>query len=998
MIDYSAFRGKWNGYARLDLDRTLHCLSAYAVPIVIGIFSILALFTWRHHYHDLSQGGQLIAFQVLQEADLKQPADALKRIERQPKIQKYDTQLDETPVWIYFKTQPQLDGMPVTVELPSRHAQDFTCWDPATLGELGKGNRGQVSGAISAVKTGFGLTFDYALEGKAILCRATFIGPARLTMAQWPADELLRSAHEFDRNSGLLDGGLIVLGMFVLITAMINRQSTYLLFAAWLLVNLRMAGQSSGWDTQWLGHTVPPDLLLQIRPITMAIYYLLTVTLFRNLFRDELVRVGHMRLLTIVQYTCLPVVALAIVLPYRIFLPILWLSTGFGSVVLVILMARILMLTRSQVAIWYSASIGVTLFSSLYEVISAAMGIKGFIGSVNFVTAALSSSLLAALAIAAQLRQKHEQWLEAQAELQHTYEAMPIGLFTLDTDGQFLSANPALSAMLGEEQDQVATGHDLWTRFFKKEDWERLHRMVHTQTEGELEIQCSDCSGGPKRFLVRATLARGKIEGSLQDITARAKATAELHFMANNDPLTKVLNRRGIESALQEALDKLDAGVQLSLAYLDLDRFKLINDLYGHPAGDEVLKQVCERINSMLSGEQRIGRVGGDEFVIILPDTPIALASWVCRGIVDSIGMSPYYIGDKAFQVRGSIGLIEVGAGTKIKDAVSTADRACRGAKAGSDGLVVYEKNAAAFRERESELQLIEQLSTGQAPAGLFLDMQPIMSLKNPHASLNFEVLLRMRDTDGTVIPAGRLIPAAESSGRIGVLDRWVLSTTLAWLNTNYAKLDHTQFVCMNLSGASLNDERFVQDAFEILEKNRHVASLLCLEITESVALHDLANTRRFIDQVRSYGVKTALDDFGAGYTSFTYLKDLPSDVLKIDGNFIVNMNAHPANVAIVEAMVSLAMNLGMKTIAEWAEDAATVQTLVEIGVDYVQGYAVARPQTPESILAADSSASFIKDRELESYVRGLTMVAEEPPAFMPGITLVSSGGLLVTK
>jgi EAL domain-containing protein (putative c-di-GMP-specific phosphodiesterase class I) len=137
------------------------------------------------------------------------------------------------------------------------------------------------------------------------------------------------------------------------------------------------------------------------------------------------------------------------------------------------------------------------------------------------------------------------------------------------------------------------------------------------------------------------------------------------------------------------------------------------------------------------------------------------------------------------------------------------------------------------------------------------------------------------------------------------------------------------------------------------------------MEITESVALHDLDNTRRFIDQVRNFGVKVALDDFGAGYTSFSYLKELPADVLKIDGNFIVNINAHPANVAIVEAIVSLAVNLGMKTIAEWAEDAATVQTLAEIGVDYVQGWAVARSLAPERMLTATSSASFIQDQEL---------------------------------
>jgi EAL domain-containing protein (putative c-di-GMP-specific phosphodiesterase class I) len=180
----------------------------------------------------------------------------------------------------------------------------------------------------------------------------------------------------------------------------------------------------------------------------------------------------------------------------------------------------------------------------------------------------------------------------------------------------------------------------------------------------------------------------------------------------------------------------------------------------------------------------------------------------------------------------------------------------------------------------------------------------------------------------------------------------------------------------MNLSGASLNDERFVEDTLEILARHGDVAGRLCIEITESVALHDLHNTRRFIEQVRAFGVKVALDDFGAGYTSFSYLKELPADVLKIDGNFVVNINAHPANVAIVEAIVKLAANLGMETIAEWAEDAATVRTLSGLGVDYVQGYAVSRPQSPERLLAASSSASFISDAELVQLVRTLDSAA----------------------
>ena len=201
------------------------------------------------------------------------------------------------------------------------------------------------------------------------------------------------------------------------------------------------------------------------------------------------------------------------------------------------------------------------------------------------------------------------------------------------------------------------------------------------------------------------------------------------------------------------------------------------------------------------------------------------------------------------------------------------------------------------------------------------------------------------------------------------MIDRWVLSTTLDWLNSKHRHLSNTKFVCMNLSGASLNDEKFLQDVYALLEKNLHIVGLLCLEITESVALQDLGNTRRFVDKVRGYGAKVALDDFGAGYTSFSYLKEFTADLLKIDGSFIVNMNKHPANVAIVEAIVNLAKNLGMKVIAEWAEDNATVQTLTEIGVDYVQGFAIARAQHPDKMLSNESSASFIQDDELAQYV-----------------------------
>lgn len=953
-------------------ERVLFYLSTYAVPGAVGLFSLVAILTFEKQLPETVS--EPLALRVAAETDaMRTPEDALARLQSSPLVLYHDTRRSETPFWYVFAVPPITGDSETTVEFPSRHAIATTCWDAATLKSFGHGTLHGADGKFSLVKAGFALSLGHIKSTAQVLCRTSSSGPARLSALRWQASQLATSAELFHRNSGLLDGGLIVLTLFALLTALINRERIYVLFAAWLVVNLRIGALSVGWDTQWLGFTVPPEWLPQMRSLTIAVYTMLTVTLFRTLFRHELQKLGYGYMMRVAEWVCPPLLLAAVILPYKSFLPVMWISGAVAIVVLVFFTIRILAKKQSAVAMWYGGSIGISLLTSLYEIVSAAFGIKIMIGSVNSVTAALSSSLLAALAIAEQIRMKHEQMLEAQTKLAQAFEAMPIGLFTLDLQGNFVSANSALCVMLN--QNVLTDGHSSWEQHFEAGTWLQLYDQVNGSTSAELEIKgkAANSIECPKRFLAKATLANGKIEGSLQDVTEKSKAIDRLQFLVNNDPLTKVLNRRGIEKVLDSAKEQLAEGKLLALAYLDLDRFKLINDLFGHAAGDEVLKQVCERIGTVLSDNQQIGRIGGDEFVIVLPDTTIALATWICRGIIDLISTEVYRVGDKAFQVRGSIGLIEVTPEAKMKDALSAADRACRKAKTGqNENLVVYEKSAVVIREHEAELALVERLSGDSGFDGLFLLMQPIMSLQAPYDSLNFEVLLRMRDHDGIVIPASRLISAGENCGRMARIDRWVLSTTLAWLAMHHEQLTTTQFVCLNLNGASLNDEGFVQDAFAMLTKHIHVAKRLCFEITESVALHDLENTHRFIEKIRGYGSKVALDDFGAGYTSFSYLRDLPADIIKIDGSFIVDMNKHPTNVAIVGAIVNLANNLGMKTIAEWAEDNATVQVLSEIGVDYVQGFAVARPQDPENILQATSSASFIQDAKLASFARTL--------------------------
>ncbi len=959
------------------LDRFIFRVIAYLLPLLLLLACLLAWTSWPaqdEHRPDTS-----LLFRVASDPAANwTPELAASQLSTAPAQLQVSTRLASHPFWLQIDLR---DAALEWLEFPSRHATSLSCWQGSNL--LGQADRSQASGLLRSVRSGFALDLSGVQNPQTLVCKASFLGPARIVVLARSADDFLAASERFSRDSGLLDGGLLTLSLFLFITALINRNSSYVLFALWMVLNLRMASLSIGADVQWLGQMVPGHWLPLMRSLTLALYYVATYALFRSFFREELVQLGRNRLLRLASFTCLPVLVLAVLLPYGSFLPIIWVLSGFNILVLLSYLVRLLWETRSRVALWYAGSIAITLFASLVEVLAASLSAHALTEVVNSVTAALSSSLLASLAVAAQMKHERDRRLEAQTRLQAAYEGMPLGLFAASLNGDFVQANPAQLAMLGDGQLLGQQRH--WQQHFQDNSWATLLGNLHQEGGAVLELQ--GLNG--RRYLVRAALSGDGVGGVMQDVTEQSLATERLRFMALNDPLTRALNRRGVEQALAQLQSELPAGKRLPLAYLDLDRFKLLNDLYGHAAGDEVLQQVCARINTLLSDGMQLARVGGDEFVLLLPGVSLELACLIGRGVLTTLSAQPYQVGDRAFQVRGSLGMIEVEAGTSFKDAMTSADRACREAKRShSNGLVVFEHDAKMLEEMEAEMQLVARLAAGGEVEGLYLEMQPIMNLRKPQETLNFEVLLRMRDAEGRPVPTPRLITAGEHSGRMSMIDRWVMRQTLDWLQAHHAELPSTQFVCMNLSGASLNDECFIEDVFELLDSHRKVAPLLCLEITESVALHDLANTQRFIQQVRQFGTKVALDDFGAGYTSFSYLKDLPSDLLKIDGSFIRDMNEHPANIAIVEAIVSLARNLGMRTIAEWAEDAATVETLAEIGVDHVQGWAIARSMSPEALLTQRSAAGFVVGAEMEELVARLQRQGSMPDLFVGGHAL----------
>ena len=549
-----------------------------------------------------------------------------------------------------------------------------------------------------------------------------------------------------------------------------------------------------------------------------------------------------------------------------------------------------------------------------------------------------------------------------------------MGLFEADPagGGAVIHANPALRAMFGWSSDdeelsiapQLRPG--LWEELFEKA----------RQSVGavDLIVQGLDNGGPAKWFDIRAKLnERGLLEGSVQDATERVEQKMRLEFLASHDPLTECLNLRGLEQRLDQIV--AEGHPNALVAYFDLDRFKLINDIYGHEAGDSVLKQVRQRMADALDGTAALGRVGGDEFLAVFDGADMDDAQRRCQKALENISGEPFRHAGKSFKISSSAGLVEAAA-VGAKDAramIGAADSACRMAKKqGVSRLVAHGQGSKFFERRMESHEIAEMFASDKIPEGLCLVGQPIMSLRAPFDSLNFEMLLRMRKADGQVVGAFPLIETVEAHGHTAKLDFWVLSTSLNWIRDHKERLPNTKFICVNLSGGSLNDEVFLEKAFALLEERSAEASMLCIEITESVALRDLENVGDFANRVRGLGASVALDDFGAGYSSFGYLKDLPADALKVDGSLVKDAMSNLAAESILEALARLAGALCMRSVGEWAENVDAVRMLAKAGFDYAQGYAIAKPMALEELLDAKTCADLIVDVPTLIYARQL--------------------------
>ncbi len=952
-------------------DHVLRVFATLAVPLTLLVFSILAFSFWPSYSGNNS--AKSIAFQaIVQSNNSETPALILPAISKASFVNIIETKLSENPYWILISLE---GSKSYKIELPSRHATSVDCYrTQPELTLIGNADRASAAGLVQRVKGGFEILSNESITSP-ILCKTTYKGPARIQVLKWAPGDLEADTSSWNRFAGMLEGGMLTLAAFVLIVAIINRNSAYFIFSLWLIANWRVAAISAGWDFTWLSHVVPIDAVYPMRQLSLAGLYLLTVVLVKELFNDKLKQVGYSFLVSIIKYLAYPLLIAAVTLEFNRFLPIMWITISLGIVTLVFILSLIVIKTRSRAAMWFSASLGVTLFATLYEIIAASLGNQTFIGVFNSVTASLASSLLAALAIAEHLR-------KARSDHVKTYRVSPVGLATISMDGSLLRMNESFAYLAGTKSNN-SDAH--WSDFFPAEVLSNMRDELRGE-DGPLEIVFSVHSGASDLWyeLTAIKADDGNIETALNDITERKLSNDRLHWLADHDPLTSLLNRRGLNSALAEAATALSQDRKAALAYIDLNRFKLANDLYGHSTGDQLLKQVTARLTEHMVSGETIARVGGDEFVIVFIDVQLARAKRRCEELLDAIAQPLYRLSNDGRTIRlsASLGLVEMVEGTHADESIAAADQACRAAKRDSGaGLVVYPQESSAFGERLAELRLIKRMDGAEDFSRILrLNFQPLLKLSDPFASLDFEVLLRATDPNGTQIPAYRIINSAEKAGYMQRVDLWVLESTLKFLEAHPLELSSTRLACVNLSGASLNDESFVANVGACLRNYPAVAKKVCFEITEAVALHDLANTRRWIEQQRNEGAKVALDDFGAGYSSFAYLRELPADALKIDGAFVRSMATHASNQSIVQVMIDLAHNLGMATVAECVEDLTTMSMLWELGADYLQGFVLAKPMSGDDLLRGLSSWDLITDPRARKLIIDTSGVKPPPP------------------
>ena len=433
--------------------------------------------------------------------------------------------------------------------------------------------------------------------------------------------------------------------------------------------------------------------------------------------------------------------------------------------------------------------------------------------------------------------------------------------------------------------------------------------------------------------------------GIKQEITAERNLYRKIAYQATHDDLTGLLNRREFKEKLKQSIQNIDPDRTGSvLCYLDLDRFKIVNDTAGHSVGDRLLSELTQLLQNKIRKEDTLGRLGGDEFGLLLEKCSVSEAKQIAEQLIRAIDNYRLRWKTIEFNVGVSIGVVEILSNTEsAAELLSRADLACYQAKNLGRGRVYVELNNEAETLQQATTDHLANVSLAIEENRLYLVKQLIKPIvDDDDQRQHYELLLRLKDRSGNLVGLSEFIPVAERYGVITSVDRWVLKTALE----SYAEYfgESQTLVSINLSAASINDERFTDFAIDLIKKSQVPGNCLCFEITETAVIAQVNQAQKFIDALKSLGVKFALDNFGSGLFSWSYLKKLRVDYLKIDGSLIEAIPDDEYNRVIVKSINKVAHVIGIKTIAEFVENERVLEYLNEIRIDYVQGFLTGKP------------------------------------------------------
>jgi len=559
---------------------------------------------------------------------------------------------------------------------------------------------------------------------------------------------------------------------------------------------------------------------------------------------------------------------------------------------------------------------------------------------------------------------------QAKERAQVTLQSIGDAVITTDSEGRIDYMNPVAESLTGwenrEAQGQligdVLTVVDEATRVASESPIMRClregrvlglseHTVLVNRRGQELAIQDS---AAPIRD--RA----GNLIGAVMvfhDVSKERRLHRALHYQASHDALTGLINRREFENRLTAAVEnaRQDTGSRHALLYLDLDQFKLVNDTCGHPAGDQLLKQITGVLQSRVRSGDTLARLGGDEFGILLQGCSLDQAMRIAETLRQAIRDFRFIWQDGVLEVGVSVGIVEITNDTPtVANVMSAADVACYSAKdLGRNRVQLYKPDD--VPERHREMHWVSKLARACDESRFELFYQPIVPIGPPmvpgatthdHEREHFELMLRLRDESGALVTPAEFIPAAERYNVMPSIDRWVVRQALDRLVHRIGAGVKPFTIAVNLSGTSLNDERFLEYLIAELSSNELAAGAMCFEITETAAIANLGNVVYFMRELKARGCHFALDDFGSGLSSFMYLKTLPVDYLKIDGQFVENVTRDRVDRSMVEAISQVGKTMGIQTIAERVESAEVLAELRRLGVGYAQGFHIARPRS----------------------------------------------------